>query len=61
MTGKEYLAILQENQLARSKLVRIMEEQVAVFEKYSLHDQAEKTKWHIFEIAEIEKEKGEFM
>lgn len=58
MTGKEYLAILQENGFRRTKLVRILEQQVAVFEKYKLHDQAEMTKWHIFEVAEIEKERG---
>lgn len=58
MTGEEYLSILKENGLKRTKLVRILEQQVAIFEKYNLYDQSEMTKWHIFEIAEIEKERG---
>lgn len=54
MTGKEYLEIMNENNWKRSKLVRLLEKQVQVFEKHGMTDHAEETKWLIFDIAERE-------
>lgn len=58
MTGKEYLAILKENDWKRSELVCLLENQVGILEKNKLQDEAEETKWLIFDIAEIEKKLG---
>ncbi|BAK95161.1 hypothetical protein [Tetragenococcus halophilus] len=61
MTGKEYLAFMQEGNYKRTQIVRLMEQCVALFEKNGMRKKAEITKWEILEIAEIEKEKGELM
>lgn len=61
MTGKEYLAFMQEGNYKRTQIVRLMEQCVALFEKNGMREKAEITKWEILEIAEIEKEKGELM
>lgn len=61
MTGKEYLAFMQEGNYKRTQIVRLMEQCVALFEKNDMREKAEITKWEILEIAEIEKEKGELM
>lgn len=61
MTGKEYLAFMQEDNYKRTQIVRLMEQCVALFEKNDMREKAEITKWEILEIAEIEKEKGELM
>jgi len=54
MTGKEYLEIMNENNWKRSKLVKILEQQVKIFEQNGMKDHAEETKWLIFDIAERE-------
>lgn len=61
MTGKEYLAFMQEGGYKRSKIVRLMEEQVAILEKNGMTEKAEITKWEILELAKLEKEKGELI
>lgn len=58
MKGKEYLAILKENDWKRSELVCLLEKQVGILEKNKLQAEAEETKWLIFDIAEIEKKLG---
>jgi len=62
MDGKTYLAILKENGYQRSWLVRLLEQQAAIFEKNGLHDEAEQVKWWIIlYIAPAEKEQGTFI
>lgn len=58
MHGQTYLAIFKENGLVRSDLVRILENQVKVFEENSLLANAEEAKWLAIEIAEEEKAQG---
>lgn len=58
MDGKTYLAIFKENGLVRSDLVRILENQVKVFEENSIPANAEEAKWLAIEIAEEEKSQG---
>lgn len=58
MDGQTYLAIFKENGLVRSDLVRILENQVKVFEKNSMLANAEEAKWLAIEIAEEEKAQG---
>lgn len=58
MDGQTYLAIFKENGLVRSDLVRILENQVKVFEENSIPANAEEAKWLAIEIAEEEKSQG---
>lgn len=58
MDGETYLAILKENGLKRSKLVKLLEKQVAILYKNNLIDMAEETKWLAIDIAEFEKKNG---
>lgn len=58
MDGQTYLAIFKENGLVRSDLVRILENQVKVFEENSMLANAEEAKWLAIEIAEEEKAQG---
>ncbi|MBU5366655.1 hypothetical protein KQI33_14835 [Enterococcus devriesei] len=58
MDGETYLAILKENKLKRSKLVKLLEKQVAILYENDLTDLAEETKWLAIDIAEYEKENG---
>lgn len=58
MDGETYLAIFKENQLQRSKLVRLLEKQVMILNENDLMEMAEETKWLAIEIAEYEKENG---
>ncbi|MDT2570290.1 hypothetical protein P7D97_01580 [Enterococcus raffinosus] len=58
MDGETYLAILKENGLKRSKLVKLLEKQVAILYENNLIDMAEETKWLAIDIAEYEKENG---
>ncbi|MDO0919868.1 MULTISPECIES: hypothetical protein [unclassified Enterococcus] len=58
MDGQTYLAIFKENGLVRSDLVRILENQVKVFEENSMLENAEEAKWLAIEIAEEEKAQG---
>lgn len=58
MDGQTYLAIFKENGLVRSDLVRILENQVKVFEENSMPANAEEAKWLAIEIAEEEKAQG---
>lgn len=58
MDGQTYLAIFKENGLVRSDLVRILENQVKVFEENSMPVNAEEAKWLAIEIAEEEKAQG---
>ncbi|MFB5313053.1 hypothetical protein [Enterococcus gallinarum] len=58
MDGQTYLAIFKENGLVRSDLVRILENQVKVFQENNMPANAEKAKWLAIEIAEYEKENG---
>lgn len=58
MDGQTYLAIFKENGLVRSDLVRILENQVKVFEKNSMPANSEEAKWLAIEIAEKEKAQG---
>lgn len=58
MNGETYLAILKENELKRSKLVKLLEKQVAILYENDLTDLAEETKWLAIDIAEYEKENG---
>lgn len=62
MTNQEYLAFFTENDYQRSWLVKLLEQQVAVFNKNQLYEQAEKLKWWIvLEIAPAEKERRLFI
>jgi putative heme degradation protein len=58
MDGETYLAILKENELKRSKLVKLLEKQVAILYENDLTDLAEETKWIAIDIAEFEKKNG---
>ncbi|MDT2677290.1 hypothetical protein P7D92_10025 [Enterococcus dongliensis] len=58
MDGETYLAILKENGLKRSKLVKLLEKQVAILYENHLTDLAEETKWLAIDIAEFEKKNG---
>lgn len=58
MDGETYLAIFKENQLQRSKLVRLLEKQVMILTENDLMEVAEETKWLAIEIAEYEKKNG---
>ncbi|MDT2640430.1 hypothetical protein P7D31_09910 [Enterococcus dongliensis] len=58
MDGETYLAILKENGLKRSKLVKLLEKQVAILYENGLTDLAEETKWLAIDIAEFEKKNG---
>lgn len=58
MDGETYLEILKENGLKRSKLVKLLEKQVAILYKNNLIDMAEETKWLAIDIAEFEKKNG---
>lgn len=58
MDGETYLAILKENELKRSKLVKLLEKQVAILCENDLTDLAEETKWLAIDIAEFEKKNG---
>ena len=72
ISGKEYLAILNENGLVRSPTVRILEEQIAILNRHAeeamkrgdikgaseLQQLAETTKWEAIELAEVEKVQG---
>lgn len=58
MDGETYLAIFKENQLQRSKLVRLLEKQVMILTENNLMEMAEETKWLAIEIAEYEKKNG---
>ncbi|MDT2597415.1 MULTISPECIES: hypothetical protein [Enterococcus] len=58
MDGETYLAILKENGLKRSKLVKLLEKQVAILYENNLIDMAEETKWLAIDIAEFEKKNG---
>lgn len=58
MDGQTYLAIFKENGLVRSDLVRILENQVKVFEENCMLANAEEAKWLAIEIAEEEKAQG---
>ena len=58
MDGETYLAIFKENQLQRSKLVRLLEKQVMILTENDLMEMAEETKWLAIEIAEYEKKNG---
>lgn len=56
--GETYLEILKENGLKRSKLVKLLEKQVAILYENNLIDMAEETKWLAIDIAEFEKKNG---
>ncbi|MEQ7102514.1 hypothetical protein [Enterococcus hirae] len=58
MDGETYLAIFKENQLQRSKLVRLLEKQVMILTENDLMEMAEETKWLAIEIAGYEKKNG---
>ena len=58
MDGKTYLEIFRENGLHRSEIVKLLEKQIKVLTKNSMHDLAEETKWVAIVIAEKEKEQG---
>ncbi|WP_270788625.1 hypothetical protein [Enterococcus casseliflavus] len=58
MDGQTYLAIFKENDLVRSDLVRILENQVKVFQENNMPVNAEEAKWLAIEIAEEEKSQG---
>ena len=58
MDGETYLAIFKENQLQRSKLVKLLEKQVIILTENDLMEMAEETKWLAIEIAEYEKKNG---
>lgn len=58
MDGETYLEILKENGLKRSKLVKLLEKQVAILYENNLIDMAEETKWLAIDIAEQEKTQG---
>lgn len=58
MDGETYLEILKENELKRSKLVKLLEKQVAILYENNLIDMAEETKWLAIDIAEFEKKNG---
>lgn len=58
MDGETYLEILKENGLKRSKLVKLLEKQVAILYENDLTDLAEETKWLAIDIAEFEKKNG---
>lgn len=58
MDGKTYLAIFKENGLVRSDLVKILENQVKVFQENNMPANAEEAKWFAIEIAEEEKAQG---
>ena len=58
MDGETYLAIFKENQLQRSKLVRLLEKQVMILTENDVMEMAEETKWLAIEIAEYEKKNG---
>ena len=58
MDGETYLAILKENELKRSMVVKLLEKQVAILYENDLTDLAEETKWLAIDIAEYEKENG---
>lgn len=58
MTGNEYMEIMNENGWKRSKLVRLLENQIAIFNKNGLGYEAEEVKWLIFDIAEREQRLG---
>lgn len=58
MDGETYLAIFKENQLQRSKLVKLLEKQVMILTENDLMEMAEETKWLAIEIAEYEKKNG---
>lgn len=58
MTGNEYMEIMNENGWKRSKLVRLLENQIAIFNKNELDYEAEEVKWLIFDIAEREQRLG---
>ena len=59
MDGETYLEILKENGLKRSKLVKLLEKQVAILYENNLIDMAEETKWLAIDIAcEFEKKNG---
>lgn len=56
MTSKEYLEIFAENKLERSKIVKLLEKQIRLFD--SLKMDSTELKWIAIEIAEKEKEQG---
>lgn len=72
MNNAEYLAIFENEQLIRSPVVRLLEEQIRilftlsnVFAKSNenklsnyCHQRAEETKWESISIAEFEKKHG---
>ncbi|MBK5028062.1 hypothetical protein IL314_11640 [Enterococcus faecium] len=58
MSGIEYKQILQENELYRSELVKLLEEQVKILQDNQLYDEAEEAKWLAIGIAEDEKKQG---
>ncbi|MDT2451045.1 hypothetical protein [Enterococcus avium] len=58
MDGETYLEIIKENGLKRSKLVKLLEKQVAILYENNLIDMAEETKWLAIDIAEFEKKNG---
>ena len=58
MSGMEYKQILQENELYRSELVQLLEQQARILQENKTYDEAEEAKWLAIGIAEDEKKQG---
>lgn len=58
MSGMEYKQIFQENELYRSELVQLLEQQVKILQENQMYDEAEEAKWLAIGIAEDEKKQG---
>lgn len=58
MSGMEYKQILQENNLYRSELVQLLEQQARILQENQMYDEAEEAKWLAIGIAEDEKKQG---
>lgn len=58
MSGMEYKQILQENELYRSELVQLLEQQARILQENKMYDEAEEAKWLAIGIAEDEKKQG---
>lgn len=58
MSGMEYKQILQENELYRSELVQLLEQQARILQENQMYDEAEEAKWLAIGIAEDEKKQG---
>ena len=58
MSGMEYKQMLQENELYRSELVQLLEQQARILQENKMYDEAEEAKWLAIGIAEDEKKQG---